>query len=113
MEYKKVIKYLLKGRVQIEFFEKSFIETFYFFFLLFLFYKFVTYFLKIEKKKKKLIDRVLIIILFFLLLSIFITQTIILEFNRRKFFQLKNELLRRKLKIRELQDKLNKWYDED
>ena len=52
MEYKKVIKYLLKGRVQIEFFEKSFIETFYFFFLLFLFYKFVTYFLKIEKKKK-------------------------------------------------------------
>jgi cell division protein FtsL len=110
MEYAKIIKYLWKHRAQIGFFEKNLLETFFFFFLLLLIYKFAIYFIKIEKKKKKLIDRVFIIILLFLLLSIFVTQTIIIGFNERKFFQLQNEIKIRNRKIRELKKNLNEWY---
>jgi cell division protein FtsL len=110
MEYAKLIKYLWKRRAQIEFFEKNLLKTFFFFFLLFLFYNLSIYCIKIEKKKKKLIDRVFIIILLFQLLSIFITQTIIIGFNQRKFFQLHNEIKTRNRKIRELKKKLNEWY---
>jgi len=111
MKYKKVINYLWKHRVQIEFIENNLLETFFFVLVCFLLYKLATKFFKIEKKKKKLFDSFFTIIFFILILSIFITQAIILELNQRKFSQLEYEIRIKNRKIKELKKKLNKWYD--
>jgi len=92
MKYKKVINYLWKHRVQIEFIENNLLETFFFVLVCFLLYKLATKFFKIDNKKKKLFDSFFTIIFFILILSIFITQAIILELNQRKFSQLEYEI---------------------
>jgi len=111
MKYKKVINYLWKHRVQIEFIENNLLETFFFVLVCFLLYKLATKFFKIYNKKKKLFDSFFTIIFFILILSIFITQAIILELNQRKFSQLEYEIRIKNRKIKELKKKLNKWYD--
>jgi fatty acid desaturase len=111
MKYKKVINYLWKHRVQIEFIENNLLETFFFVLVCFLLYKLATKFFKIDNKKKKLFDSFFTIIFFILILSIFITQAIILELNQRKFSQLEYEIRIKNRKIKELKKKLNKWYD--
>ncbi len=55
MKYKKVINYLWKHRVQIEFIENNLLETFFFVLVCFLLYKLATKFFKIDNKKKKII----------------------------------------------------------
>lgn len=111
MKYKKVINYLWKHRVQIEFIENNLLETFFFVLVCFLLYKLATKFFKIDNKKKKLFDSFFTIIFLILILSIFITQAIILELNQRKFSQLEYEIRIKNRKIKELKKKLNKWYD--
>ena len=92
MEYSVIIDYVLEHSVEIKFLEKFLSRSFFFLFFGFMFYIFLNYFFKIGNQKKKFALRVGTNILPLLLLSICIIQSINMECDKWKFYELEYEI---------------------